>query len=162
MRQLPDEAAELLSKGHVRLEARRFFGRERRHVDPVGNSAEQQEIAHLLRDLNGDIDLRFIGRGTEVGRRNEVGSAEQRRILRRLGLEHVERGTGDLAAIEPVLQRSFVDETTARAVDDPHALFRLREILAAENVACLVGQRRVQSDEIRPLQQLVELDLFDA
>ena len=66
----------------------------------VGDPAEQQEVAHLLGDLDRDIDLRLAGRRAEVRGRDEVGRAEQGRVRGRLGLEHVERGAADLAAVE--------------------------------------------------------------
>ena len=118
---LPDQPAKLFGERHVGLEPRRFLGGQARHVDRVGDPAEQQEIAHLLGDLDRDIDLRFAGRGAEVRGRDEVGRAEQGRVLGRLGLEHVERRAADLAAVERVLQRRLVDQPAARAIDDPHA-----------------------------------------
>jgi hypothetical protein len=77
-------------------------------------------------------------------------------------LEHVERRTGDMAAVEPVLERRFVDQPAARAIDDPHSRFRLREILPRQDSAGLVGQRRVKGDEIGASEQLFELNLFHA
>ena len=79
---------------------------------------------------------------------DEVGRAEQRRVLGRLGLEHVERRARDMAAVERFLERRLVDQPAARAVDDAHALLGLGQALAAQDVARLVGQRRVQRDEV--------------
>ena len=93
---------------------------------------------------------------------DEIRLSEQGRFLRRFGLEHVERRARDLPAIERIGQRRFVDQPAARAIDDPHALFGLGEVFAAENIARLVGQRRVQRDEIGARQQRVEIDLLDA
>ena len=74
----PGQLPELLGQRHVRLQPRRFLGRQRRHVDGVGYAAEQEIIAHLLRDLDRDIDLRFAGRSPEVGGRDKPRRAEQR------------------------------------------------------------------------------------
>ena len=158
---LPDQPPELFGERHVGLQPRRFLGGQARHVDRVGDPAEQQEIAHLLGDLDRDIDLRFAGRGAEMRGRDEVGRAEQGRGGGRLGLEHVERGAGDLAAVERLLQRRLVDQPAARAIDDPHAGLGLRQRLARQDAARLVGQRRVQGDEVGAAQQFVELDLLD-
>ena len=93
---------------------------------------------------------------------DEVGRAKQRRILGRFGLEHVERGTSHLATVERILKRGFVDQAAARAVDDAHALLGLGQVFAAQDVAGLVGQRRVQRDEVGACQQRVEIGLFHA
>ena len=81
---------------------------------------------------------------------------------RRLLGEHVEGGAGDLAGIERRAQGRFVDQPAARAIDDAHALLHRRERLGVDDVPGLVGERRVQRDEIGAPEQLVELDLLDA
>ena len=85
--------------------------------------------------------------------------AEQRILLRRLLGEHVEGRAGDLAGIERRAQRRLVDQAAARAIDDAHALLHLGERRGVDDVPGLVGQRRVQRDEIGAPEQLVELDL---
>ena len=95
-------------------------------------------------------------------RADQARRPEQRIVLRRLLGEHVERRAGDMTAVERVLQRRFVDQPAARAIDDAHALLGLRQRLAAEDAAGLVGQRRVQRDEVGAGEQLVQLDLVDA
>jgi hypothetical protein len=69
---------------------------------------------------------------------------------------------GDVAGVEPRLQRRLVDQPAACAVDDAHALLRLGQVLRRQDVAGLVSQWRVQRDEIGTGQQLIELDLLDA
>ena len=88
--------------------------------------------------------------------------AEQRIFLRRLLHEHVERGAGDMAAVERVLQRRFVDQPAARAIDDAHAGLGLCQRLAAEDAARLVGQRRVERDEVGAGEQFVQFGLLHA
>ncbi|EAR50516.1 hypothetical protein OG2516_09735 [Oceanicola granulosus HTCC2516] len=92
---------------------------------------------------------------------DDVGQAEQRVLLGRLLGEHVEGRAGDVAVLERVRQRLLVDEAAARAVDDPHALLRLGEVLAAQDVLRLLRQRHVQGDEVGARQQRVEPDLLD-
>ena len=81
---------------------------------------------------------------------------------RRLGGEDVEGGAGDVACVERLAQRRLVDEAAAGAVDDAHALLGLGEVLGREDVPGLLGQRRVQGDDVGAAQELVELDLLDA
>ena len=95
-------------------------------------------------------------------RRNEVWCVEQRRTGCRFLDKHVERRPADMAAVEPGLQRRFVDQPTPGAVDDADALLGLGEIVRRQDVAGAVGQRRVQRDEIRPGQQIIEHHLFNA
>ena len=54
------------------------------------------------------------------------------------------------------------DQPAARAVDDAHAVLHPGDRRRIDDVAGLVGQRRVQRDEVGARQQLVELDLLDA
>ena len=67
-----------------------------------------------------------------------------------------------MAGFERLAQRRLVNELSARAVDQPYAFFDKLKRLGIDDVAGLVGQRRVQGDEIGAPPQLVELDLFDA
>jgi hypothetical protein len=67
-----------------------------------------------------------------------------------------------MAAVQRFLQRRLVDQAAARAVDDPHALLGLGEVFRRQDVAGLVGQRRVQRDEIGAGQQRIEVCLLDA
>jgi hypothetical protein len=48
-----------------------------------------------------------------------------------------------------------------RAIDDPHALLGLGEVCRRQDIARLVGQRRVQRDEIGLGQQRVEIGFLD-
>ena len=93
---------------------------------------------------------------------DEPGRTEQRAFVRGFGLEHVERGAGDMPGVEPRLKRRLIDQPAACAVDDAHALLGLGQILGRQDVARLVGQRRVQRDEIGAREQVVELHLLHA
>ncbi len=94
-------------------------------------------------------------------RADQAARPEQHIVLRRLLLEHVERRAGDMAAVERVLERRFVDQPAARAIDDPHAGLGPGQRLAREDAARLIGQRRVEGDEIGAGEQFVELGLLD-
>jgi hypothetical protein len=67
-----------------------------------------------------------------------------------------------MAVVQRFLQRRLVDQATARAVDDPHALLGLGEVFLAEDVAGLVGQRRMQRDEVGAGEQRIEVCLLHA
>ena len=88
----------------------RFAGRDRRHVEGVGDGAGEQIIGNLLRHLQRDILLRFGGGGAQMRRRHDLLIAEQDIFLGRFDFEHVQRRAGDMAAVDRRFQRGFVDQ----------------------------------------------------
>ncbi len=95
-------------------------------------------------------------------RADQVRCAEQDVLRRRLVDEHVDTGTAHLAALQRRAQRRLVDQSAAGAVDQDDALAHLRDRRRVDDVAGLLGQRRVQRDHIGPRQQRVQVDLLDA
>ena len=95
-------------------------------------------------------------------RAHDILHAEQRVVGRRLDLEHVDAGARHLAALQRFDQVGLDDQAAARAIDDAHAVLHRGDRLGVDDVAGLVGQRRVQRDEIGAGEQLVQFDLFDA
>ena len=75
-------------------------------------------------------------------------AVEQRVVGDRLAREDVERGAGDLAGVERVLERGVVDELAARAVDHAHAVLHLRERLGVQPAARLGRLGQVDRDEV--------------
>ncbi len=73
---------------------------------------------------------------------------EQRVVGDRLAREDVERGAGDLAGVERVLERRVVDELAARAVDHADAVLHLRERLGVQPAARLGRLGQVDRDEV--------------
>jgi len=159
---LAGEGAELLGELHIGLEARRLLDRDRGHVDRVGDGAVQQEIRHLFCHLHGHIELRLGRGGAEMRRADDARMVEQDIVLRRLFGEDVQRRTGDVAGIQRCFQIGFDHEAAAGTIDQPDLGLALRQSFGVDDAAGLVGQRRVQADEIGALQQGVEIDLLDA
>ena len=73
---------------------------------------------------------------------------EQRRLGRRLGVEHVERGAGDHALADAVGERRLVDDAAAGDVDHPQRRLRLDEQIAADQPGGLVRLRQVDREEV--------------
>ena len=118
-------------------------------VDRGGDDAAGQRGHDLLGGLDAGAVLRLGGRGAEVRRDDDVGVAvEQRVVGDRLGREDVERGAGDLAGVERVLERLVDEQLAAGAVDDPHAVLHLRERLGVEPAARLGRLGQVDGDEV--------------
>ena len=137
-----------------------LFGSDRRHVERIGHSPGEQIVRHLFGHLQGDVFLRLRGRGSKMGSADDVGQAKERVVGRGLDAEHIEPRPRHMAGSQKIGQRLLIHKSAARAVDDAHALLGLFEILPAQDVAGLIGERDMQRDEIGPCEQLVQLDLF--
>jgi len=79
---------------------------------------------------------------------------------RGLHFEHIECRTCHVAGLQRVIQRILDDKSAARAVDDAHALLALRQRGRIDDAAGLVGQRRVQRDEVGAAEDVVTLHLL--
>src|SRR5204863_5022532 len=75
----------------------------------------------------------------------------------RLLFINIERSSGDLPGLHSLSERLFVDDSTARAVDDADTLFHLLEFLFTNKTLGLLGEGNVNRDEIRASINLVEL-----
>ena len=122
----------------------------------------KQIVGHLLGDLQRDVLLRFRGRGAEMRRADHVGRPNSGSSV-----AGSSTNTSNAApATCPELSASTSAASSTRPpraqLIDAHALLHLGERLGVDDVAGLVGERRVQRDEIGAAQQLVELDLLDA
>ena len=128
-----------------------------RHVHRVAHFAAHQHRANLLCDLDAHIFLCLRRARTEVRREDDVRQRTQREICgRRLDFVHIQRGCCDLAALQRIVQRLLVNEPAACAVDDPHALLRLREPLGVEHVLRLVRERHVHRDVVGKRHDFIE------
>ena len=159
--QLPGKAPELFRERDVGPQPRRLLGCQGGHVDRVGDGTGQQEIRHLLGDLQRDILLRPRRRRAEMRRCDKVRMTEERIVARGLLDKDIERRARDLAAVERRGEVGLGDEPAPRAVDDPHATLHAGDRGGVDQIARRVVERRVQGDEIGARQQLVQLDLLD-
>ena len=98
--ELAGEQPELLGELDPGPQARRLLGGDVGEVDGIGDGALEQVVGHLLGDLQGDVLLRLARGGAQVRRADDVGQAEQRAVLGRLDLEHVEGGAGHVARLQ--------------------------------------------------------------
>src|SRR5207244_8119815 len=62
----------------------------------------------------------------------------------------------EVAALKRRNQRLLVNDPTARAIDDASTLLHLRKLGSADEIARLIGQRRVDGEEVDARQQFVE------
>src|SRR6188472_3853149 len=96
-------------------------------LDRVADDAVLEEADENFRQLDRDLLLRLARGRAEVGARDQVLVLEQRRRLRRLLPEHVQRRAGQLPGGQRLEHRALVDDTAARAVDQVRPLLHLRE-----------------------------------
>src|SRR5215469_9557326 len=91
-------------------------------------------------------------------RADHIGKLEQRKIgWRRFGLEDIEGSGGDVAAGQCVIERLFVDKSSASAIDHAGAFFHEGDALPVENRPSLGSHRQMQSQEIRLCEHFVEI-----
>ena len=134
---------------------------------PVGDVHERLSCREAL-DLGGDhldaAEQRLVGRAADVRRQHHVGVAKQRvRAGRRLGLDDVERRTGQVAGRQRVGQRLLVDQRLAGGVQEVAPGLHRRERGGVEQPRVLGGRPRVHRDEVRPAEELGErVDPFHA
>ena len=87
-------------------------------------------------------------------RHDDVVEREQRPVVR-LRREDVESGAGELAGLECLDERLLVDQRPAGGIDDACAVLHLRDRLAVDHPARLVGERRMEREEVRRREHLV-------
>ncbi len=143
------EAAEALHERQVGPEHLHVVGRHRGDVHGGRDDAAGERGDHLLGGLDAGAVLGLGGRGAEVrGDDDVVVAVEQRVVGDRLGREDVERGAGDLAGVERVLERLVDQQLAAGAVDDADAVLHLGERLGVEPAARLGRLGQVDGDEV--------------
>ena len=143
------EAAEALHERQVGPEHLHVLGADGGDVHGGGDDAAGERGDDLLGGLDAGAVLGLGGRGAEVRRDHDVVVAvEQRVVGDRLGREDVERGAGDLAGVERVLERLVDEQLAAGAVDDAYAVLHLRERLGVEPAARLGRLGQVDGDEV--------------
>src|SRR6202035_555344 len=88
------EASQSLAEREMRSESFQLLGRDGGNIYRLTNGAFEQEIGHLIRDIDGDLHLRLLGGGAEM-RRDDDGVELEQRIIGggRFLDENIERGT---------------------------------------------------------------------
>ncbi len=118
-----------------------------------------QELGHIARDGRHGAILVALRVATEMREDRHVLGLPQRIIRRqRLLRKHVEAGAGDLAGLQCLDQRRFVDHAAARDIDQERARLHDGKHLLADDAARLGRQRRERDQEIelgRDLHQIV-------
>ena len=162
-RDLADEGAEHLGQLHEWRQPRRFLRRDRRHVEGVGDRARRSDSRTSARRpaARRSPALRW-------SRRRDAACTRHSRC-RTAGLPSAgstSKTSTPAPATLPLFSAAMRSASTTRP---PRAQLMMRTpsfILAiavgVDDVARLVGQRRVQRDEIGAPEELVQLDLLDA
>jgi hypothetical protein len=97
-----------------------------------------------------------------VRREGNIGKLAQLAVGREGFLfEHIETSGGHVAGFQAGDEGGLLDDATARAIEEPHALLALRERRFVDHVLGLLGQRHVNRDVIGFGQQFIERDSLD-
>ena len=82
----------------------------------------------------------------------------EQRIIRfgRFIAQHIQCRAAETSGIERILKCFFIDNFTARGVDQKRILFHQREPGFIHQIACLIGQGAVQRDEITLGKQSIQ------
>ncbi len=107
-------------------------------------------------DIFGGAGLGFGSLRADVRSGNDVRMLHQVRGAGRLGGEHIQRSTRDLAGIQGGEQGGFVHDAAAGGADNADAVFHFREGHRADQVAGvnIVGQ--MERNEVGPLEQFLK------
>ena len=154
-RQLAGEDREAPAELHVRPQLGLRLRRHRRRVDGVRGRHARERHQDLLGHLEADPVLCLGGRGPEVRRQHQVRGAAQRVVGRhRLRRIDVDRGSGEVTGCERIGEGGLVDDPAACDVEDEGARLRRLQLRAPEQVARLRRQRRVDGDDVGPMEEL--------
>mmetsp|Transcript_20290 Transcript_20290/g.61860 ORF Transcript_20290/g.61860 Transcript_20290/m.61860 type:complete len:510 (+) Transcript_20290:320-1849(+) len=147
---LREQLAEGRCKRRPRLQLRLLREGQVGRVDDADDRLLGKGGDERVCDLLGDLALRLERRGAEVRRRDKLGVLNQRPLVlrRRLRLEHVNRGAGDVARLQRGEQVRLVDDAAASAVDDAHTRLHRRDRRLVDHVLCVVEQRHVDGEEV--------------
>ena len=146
--QLDRQPAELCGKRNERSEDLEIRLVDDRDVDRVRDEPSLERRHDLLGDDHAGPVLRLVRRRREMRRHDDGVEPEQRTVVR-LGGEHVQSRACELAGLERLRERLLVDERTPGGVDESGAVLHLRDRLAVDHPARLVGQRGMQREEVR-------------
>ena len=140
------------------------IGRYRGHVDSRRNRFALEGFHDAFSDIDGNADLSFYCRCAEVRRNDHVVHAQEGVDVlgQRFRREDVDSSAGDMAALEGFRQGINIEDSSARDVDDPNAVFHLGDFFLADEAPRFLGQRRMHGDVVRPFEEGIQVDLFDA
>src|ERR1700689_4315110 len=130
------------------------------------------EILRLAHDEGFDIVYQLIGEklhGTvagpgDVGCQNEVRPMKFKQrvaFLRRLLGEDVKAGARDQSLLQRLPQRLLIHQAAPSRIDQNGRAFHLSELIDADHVASLFGQRQVQRNHVAFRQYLFEWGEYD-
>src|SRR5271165_6462288 len=109
-------------------------------AQPCGNVLNRIAIKYLVR---------ILGYEPYVRRREYViQRAERMRFRKRFDVINIEGGAGDRAALQCVDQRGFIDQWSARGVDEISARSHQIKLGCADNAFCAAAQNQMNGDDV--------------
>ena len=155
------ESSEPFGQFDVRRQFRRERRRDERRVHREPRRTSFQHGQHFTRDFKPHAHLRFLGRAADMRRNHNARVLPQTLVVRRLVLKHVERRAREFSRVQRGEQRFMIYQGPARDIEQARARFHHFEFPRPDQFLRLACDRRVQRNEIRGAQQLLERDEFD-
>ena len=145
------QQAQFLRQCNIGLDAWQEIRRHGGHVDSASRNTSCQIVDDLLCNADRHILLRLRRRGTDVRRADEIIQRQQWMVRSdRLLLEDIERGTGDLAVFQGLIQVLLADNPASGAIDDSYTVLHRRNGGRVDHVLRLARQRSMHRDDIGP------------
>ena len=153
-RDLGDKASHLLGKLGIGCEHLRQVGRDHRGVDHVFRRPAFEDFDALLCNRDCHVELRLDRACPEMRGDDDLVEGQERGFGRGLGLEDIERCTGNLAALDRIVERLLIDDAATGTVDDPDTVFHRGDALCVDDMLGLGDQRGVDGDDVGDLEEV--------
>ncbi|KPY50464.1 hypothetical protein ALO56_05267 [Pseudomonas viridiflava] len=104
-----------------------------------------------------------LGNVADMRRRQHVAQRAERVVFReRLGIEHVQSGSGDSALLQGFDQRRFVDDRPARRIDDERAGLHPAQRFSIHEPSAALAEHQMHRQYIGLLEQRLLAHISDA
>ena len=131
-------------------------------VDRPRHEVAGQRQLHHVGDGVAGLVLSLAGRRPEVRRDDDLRQVEQRRLGGGLGVEHVERGTGDHAVADALCEIGLDHDAAAGDVDHAQRRLGLEQQIAIDQPGRVLGLGEVDREEVGVGDHLIERQQLDA
>ena len=120
-----------------------------------------EEIQELFGNRDGRRILCVFSAGGNMGCGDHPIMLRQSAINSRFSKKHIQCRAGDLAIIQGVQQGRFIDHSAAGGVNEVGCALHPPQFYRPKHPPSFISYGDMQGNEVRSLQQLVQIDSFD-
>src|SRR6202011_5155212 len=132
-------------------------------IDRIAGRTAVEVLDDLVGDIERDVHLCFLRAGSKMRSDDHLRELQQRVVLRRrLLVEDVDGGTGDVAVRDRLRQRALVDDAAPGDIYNASTLFHASQLACADDASRGVVQRHVHGQDIALGEQRVEITELNA